>query len=381
MAEQNPAEQQFDPAALPDGDAPPQPVTVEVETPDTGETPPADAAETPAAKPPRPRPQQRIQNLTHERDEARNYAEQMRRELEAARQQAAQERSGREQAERAGMENYGARVKSEITAAERELIAAKESGDVTAEVAAQKKIAKAAAAEADYDAWATTQPKPGEQRQQQPAQQQPQQQQPRPQAQETIPDEATLQFLDENRWFDAFERTQDGRIATDRAGRPVANPDFDESMHDAALIIHKRIERDVRLGKKSADYLASPEYFQEISDGISQNFPDAFENQETPAPQTRKTPPMSQSRQPVAPANRTFPNTNGNRMASSSKITLDGEQAALVRSLVDNGTLKYPRNHPDVNKRGQKMDYKDAYVDYAKNMQRDQADKASGNRQ
>ena len=46
-------------------------------------------------------------------------------------------------------------------------------------------------------------------------------------------------------------------------------------------------------------------------------------------------------------------------------MRLSGEQAELVRSLVDNGTMIYPRNHSDPAKAGKKMSYPDAYVKYA----------------
>lgn len=378
----NPQEQ----AQVQEGEQPPQPVVVDVEGGSAEEQrqPEEGQQQQPGERQPqRRRPTNaRIQTLTHERDEARDYAARMQQELADARKAAQEAQSAREAAERAGMENYGARVKADVAAAEKDLLAAEEAADSAAKVAAQKKLAKAAAQEADFEAWQQTQPKPQERQQQE--QRQEQQQQPQQRQQEVVPDAATLDFLDQNRWFDAFERTEDGRIATDRTGRPIANPDYDENMHDAALIIHKRIERQIRLGQKSRDYLASPEYFQEISDGIAQNFPDAFEDgqQQEEQPPTRRTPAMSQSRQPVAPANRQPPQQqNGNGRQNGSKVTLDGEQAAFVRSLVDNGTMRYPVKHPDPQKRGQKMDYKDAYVEYAKRMTSDQADKANGNRQ
>ena len=52
-------------------------------------------------------------------------------------------------------------------------------------------------------------------------------------------------------------------------------------------------------------------------------------------------------------------------------MKLDGEEAALVRGLVDNGTMIYSRTHSDASKRGQKMSYEDAYVKYAREKQAD----------
>ena len=56
-------------------------------------------------------------------------------------------------------------------------------------------------------------------------------------------------------------------------------------------------------------------------------------------------------------------------------MRLDGEEAALVRSLVDSGTMIYPRTHSDAAKRGQKMSYDDAYLKYAIEKKADQANR------
>ncbi|NDH57363.1 MAG: hypothetical protein EBX60_03720 [Betaproteobacteria bacterium] len=150
-----------------------------------------------------------------------------------------------------------------------------------------------------------------------------------------------------------------------RDGRPQSNPDFDAEMHDAAMLLHKKMERQVRLGKKPDGYIESPEYFADIMAEMQANFPDAFEDSEpAPAP-TRRTPPMGTPRQPVAPATRGAPAAS----AKTQKITLDGETASFVRGLVDNGTMRYPRSHPDVAKRGQPMEYNDAYKEYARQRQ------------
>ena len=96
---------------------------------------------------------------------------------------------------------------------------------------------------------------------------------------------------------------------------------------------------------------------------------DGEEEEEAPAAPRPRTPPMSPSRQPVAPTQRQ--SQPGTPPKQGTKMNLDGEQADFVRRLVDNGTMIYPRTHPDADKRGKKMSYNDAYVEYAKKLKAD----------
>lgn len=354
---------------------PPAPVTVDLDKNEVVEEP---ASETPPAPKPRtmPRPQARIQELTHERDQERNYNVQLQNELAAARREAAEAKAGRENAERVGMSNYVQQVKSEITAAKQELTAAKTSGNPTAEVDAQERLARAAAAATDVEAWEIAEKRkaaaPQPQQQQQP-------QQPQQRVQEPPPlSEPVRDFVVAQKWFHPVLVGDDGRPVRTPQGQMIQNPEYDEDMHDAAMLVHKQIAREIRLGKLPKDFVETPEYFSRITEDVAGRFPDAFEGgEQEPEPQTqRRTPPMAQTRQPVAPASRN--SMPGNTRTNGTKLTLDGEQAELVRSLVDNGTMRYPRNHPDVNKRGQKMEYKDAYLKYAQEYKTDQAGR-SGN--
>lgn len=383
------AQQQQTPAAAPPGvipddqDAPPAPVDVDIES---GEVTPA--AETPAPNTPadqtpqarsKPRPQARIQTLTHERDSWQGTAQRLEHELADARRQAAEAMLAREQAERAGMENLVQRTKAEVIAAKAALKQAKDSGDSDAEVEAQTRLARAAAEEADADAWVATQPKAG---QQQTQQQQPQQQQRQQQPDVQPISGAVRDFISDNPWFSVVQMGSDGRPLTDQSGRLVQNPNYDEDMHDVALTEHKKIAREVRLGTLPKEFVESPEYFQRIASRVATEFPDAFEDGEeapvVPAPRPR-TPQMSPTKQPVAPTSRQIPGQSAPR--AGSKTRLSGEEAELVRSLVDNGTMRYGRDAQDAAKRGQKMSYEDAYVKYARERKSDQDSRGNQNQQ
>lgn len=347
----------------------PQPVEVEIPQPETS---PEQRTEPEQQKPrPKPRHEVRIQTLAHERDEARSYAAKLQAELEQSRREAAEARAGKEQAERVGMTNYARSVDTEVAAAEAALRAAKEAKDEDAEIAAVKRLSKATAAQGDVDAWRDQQPKDGEQQPQQRHEPEPQRQQ-QPRLQPLA--EPIREFMKENPWFNAVEYGDDGLPLKAQDGRFVSNPAFDEDMHDVAITEDKRIQRAIKLGDLPKNYMYSPEYFARIQQRVQTEFPDAFEDgeeQQQQQPQQRpKTPPMQQARQPVAPAQRqsqpgTPPKQNG------TKMKLDGEQADFVRKLVDNGTMIYPRTHPDAGKRGQKMSYEDAYVTYAKSLASD----------
>ena len=349
-------------------EAPLAPVDVNVESGAVTEAP---VPPPPEQQRPRPKPRHevRIQTLASERDEARTFAARLQQELEQSRREAAQNKAEKEAAERTGMTNYAARVDSDVEKAEMALRAAKEAKDDDAEVKAQIALAKAVADARDVDAWRATQPKEGEQ----PRHQQPQEQRQAPQQQQAPqyvpPPEPVRNFMVENSWFSAV-KLDDAGNPVKQNGQFIENPDFDVDMHDEAMSEHRRVQREIKLGKLSEDYLQTPEYFQRIRARVEKEFADAFEGEEeTPPAQRPRTPPMAPSRQPVAPAQRQ--SQPGTPPKNGTKMRLDGEQADFVRRLVDNGTMIHPRNHPDAAKRGQKMTYDEAYVQYAKNLQSD----------
>ncbi len=356
-------QQELEAALPPPDDAPPEPIEIDLDSGEATEPPAAPVAPAAAAPKPRNKSSERIQTLARERDAERSMREQLSQELEQARRDAAQARSDAATAMQSGMENYAQRVTSEAVSAKEAYKAALSTGDADAIADAAAKLGKVSAAEADVDAWRAQQPtgqqKPAPQAPAPQAPQQPQQQQAPP------PPVEVLDFLAENRWFDVYERNEDGTFVTDRAGRPIANPEFDEDMHDAAMILNKKIERQIRQGVLPREYQSTPEYFQQIRTEMQAQFPDAFEGDAEPAPQPqRRTPPMAPSRQPVAPATRSSlpsaPRPGGN------KVTLSGEERQFVDSMIQNGAFRYPRGHQQA---GKPMQPKDAYLEYAKQAQ------------
>lgn len=331
------------------GDEPLVPVEIEVEAEGEGEGQPAEAAAPPPA--PKKTPGRKEAAVIAAREEARlarEEADRFRAEAAAARAEAEKAKSEAAIATKSGMDNYAARVRADAEAAQKELEAAYASNDPALIAAANRKVAKVAAAEADVEAWeASVKSQPAAE------QPQPQQQVQQPQQQIVIPSEPTREFFETNPWFHPMELDARG-VPT---GRP--NPDFDAEMHDAAMLEHRKIMRQVNQGKLDKSYIESPEYFARITEKMRSEFPDAFEDEADPPP-ARRTPQMQKANQPVAPASR-GPAAQPNR--PSTKITLDGETAAFVRSLVDNGAMRYPDKHP---KRGQPMSYEDGYREYAR---------------
>lgn len=356
---------------LPDVDdnAIPSPVEIDIESGEVSDavTPPVIAPAAAPAKAAIPRPQARIRELTDEVRNAKSYAQQVEEENRRLKEENAAAKQAQQHAERAGMENYAQRVKSDLESASDELRRAKDAGDTAAEVVAQTKLAKAAAADSDVDSWRATLPKDQPQQQAQPQAQPQQQPRQQPQQDQPVPPEV-FEFIQQNPWFDAVQRDTQGRPLRDpRTQQFLENPDFDPELHDAAMLIDKRIQRQIRLGHKPKDYAASPEYFQEIKDDMLTQFPElAGEEEPVQTTPRTKTPPMAAARQPVAPAARSGMPGQNNGSRSSSKITLTSEEVQFVNGLVDNNAMRYPNNHPDPTKRGKKMEYKDAYIDYAK---------------
>lgn len=379
------------PAIIPDTntDAPPSPVHVDL---DSGEVidAPSDGDQEPqkpnghdaeGQQPPKrmPRTQARIQNLSKEKERLEAELAAARREAEEAKRLASENAAARETAERAGMENYELRVKADVEAAKRDVASAIAANDATALVEAQTRLAKAAAAEADVDAWRSAHPKQEPRHQQQPQQHQPQPQPQYQQTQQVQVSEPVRNFMLENPWFNPYQIDENGQLVIQN-GRPVENPDFDPEMRDAALLRDTQIKREIRLGRKPADFLESDDYFSDILGTVSSTFPDAFEEPPPapPPPQQRpRAPQMQPARQPVAPTQRQAmpgqqPQKPGNR------VQLSGEERSFVDSLVENKTMRYPRDHPDAAKRGQVMTKQDAYVKYAKERAADQAVRGNG---
>lgn len=352
------------PPPIPGEDAPPAPIEIELDEGGEVTEAPPEPEQVAQPEPPAPKPKKsardRVQEALREATAERQMREQLERELQEARGQAQAARAAEQAALQAGMQNYAQRVKAEAEQAQQELEAAYATNDAKIIAEANRKVAKVAAAEADVEAW------------QESARQQAQQPQPPQQPQAPVqPQEQPLpapvaEFLLENDWFDRYQRTSDGRTMTDAQGRALVNPNFDAHMHDAAMLMHKRIEWEKERNMWSGE-IGSPEYFARIREGMEAQFPEYFadtEHEPPPIP-TRRTPPMSQTRQPVAPASRTsMPNSP--RPNGANKVTLSGEERQLVDSMVANGSMRYPSGHKQ---QGQVMQPIDAYRAYAQQAQ------------
>jgi hypothetical protein len=189
-----------------------------------------------------------------------------------------------------------------------------------------------------------------------------QQQQAQPQVQAPVQDlpPGIKEWAVENRYWDQVARDDSGNIVTDRTGRPMKNPDFDEEMHIEATMYATKLERQIAAGRLSYK-VASPEYLKAVDEHMRKEFPDHFggeeEAEEAPAPQRRAS--------PVAAPSRSVPQSSSN--APSQKVKLTAEQVRFVQKQVDNnGGPKYPKGHP---KQFTPMTVDDAKVSFARRLQ------------
>lgn len=296
----------------------------------------------------------RYTTLTHERDEARNYAQQLQAELERERQRAAELEAKANEASNVAMHSYAAKAESDLREARAFHSSAIESGDPNKITEAAERLASAKATMDDVEAWKKSEKnKPAEQ---------PRQQQTQQQLQKTpitdLPPEIKGWVM-ENRYFDAVQRDENGDVIFDRSGKPIENPDYDDDMHIEATMFATKLERQIANGRLNFK-VASPEYFQAVEEHMRQEFPDYFgeEEQEQPKQQAKKS-------SPVAAPSRSM-SSGGQVTNSSSKFKLTGDQIRFVKKMVDNGGgPKYPQGHP---KQFQPMSFADAKVSYARRL-------------
>ena len=295
----------------------------------------------------------RYATLTHERDEARGYANQLQAELERERQRASEFEAKANEASNVAMHSYAAKAESDLREARAFHSASIESGDPTKITEAAERLASAKSTMDDVEAWKKSEKnKPAEQPRQQQAQQQPQNMQT-----PELPPEIKGWMM-ENRYFDAVQRDNNGDVVFDRAGKPVENPDYDDDMHIEATMFATKLERQISSGR--LDYkVSSPEYFQAVEEHMRQQFPDYFgeEEQEQPKAQPKRA-------SPVAAPTRSM--SSGGQVKNSTKFKLTGDQIRFVKKMVDNGGgPKYPQGHPS---QFRPMSFDDAKVSYARRL-------------
>jgi len=299
----------------------------------------------------------RYATLTHERDEARNYAQQLQNELERERQRAVELENKANEASNVAMHSYAAKAESDLREARSFHLSAIESGDPGKITEAAERLASTKSTMDDVEAWKKSEKnKPAEQPRQQQAQQQQQQKMQIPE----LPPEVKGWVM-ENRYFDSVERDRNGDVVFDRSGRPVQNPDYNDSMHIEATLFATSLERDITNGR--VDYkVASPEYFQAVEEHMSQKFPDYFGEEEQEQEQPRQ---QLKRSSPVAAPSRSM-SSGGQATSSSSKFKLTGDQVRFVKKMFDNGGgPKYPQGHPQQFK---PMSFSDAKVSYARRL-------------
>lgn len=315
---------------------------------------------------PRPRPDKRIATLSAEKEAAVNHAAELQRQLTAERAKAAELERGKSQAEAGTFNAIEAQKKAELDQAKQAYIQARAANNPVAEADAQELIASARAALNDVEAWKATRPAEPEQRQPPQAQPQPQQQRVQP---PPPPDATTLGYLRENRWFLPYDYDDSGNAVVDRAsGKLAANPDYDPEMHDEAILLHKKLEREYKAGRFEHPP-GTPGYFDTIADHMRDQFPDYF-GDEQPQQTASRTPQMQQSRQPVAPATRSGMPGQNNGTKRGDKPTLSREQAEFALSLRDAKSpgYVYPRGHA---KQGQALSDQDALYKHWQEVEKD----------
>lgn len=320
----------------------------------------------------RPRSQQRIQALNQRASDAEATANRLAAELAEERRQAEEARRRAHETDSKRLIDHEARWQAEERLAKRDLADAIAAQDPEKQAEANGRLAKAAAALGDIEAVKASQPKPGEQQQQQQTQQQQPQHVPEPQFKQHAETVRSWITDPSNSWFSAVKLDNNGHpvVQRDNSGRPlvrngqyvfVPNPDFDDEMHDTAILLAKRA---VRKGLNESQQ----EYWDFIEQGLDEEYGDGQQQQQQPQ-QRRQPPQMQQQRQPVAGANRNALPGQQSQQRSETRMRLSGEQAAFVRQMVDQGVpgYKYPRGHK---MQGQKMTYQDAYVKYAREAQK-----------
>lgn len=329
----------------------------------------------PKKKPPQ-RADKRVANALGERDQWRNAATDLQRQLDAERAKAQEYERGRMQAEVGTFKAIEGQKRSELEKAKNDYTQARLANDTAAEADALERIASTRASLNDVEAWNATRQPEAEQRaevRQPQAQPQPQPEQGR-QLPPPPPDATTNEYLQDNRWFLPYQYDESGNAMVDqRTGKLEVNPDYDPDMHNEATLLHVKLTREYNKGKFQ-HAPGSRGYFDEIENHMRQEFPDYFgddqESQEQQQPASR-TPPMQQSRQPVAPASRSGLPGQNNGTKRGDKPTLTQEQAEFARSLRDAKSpgYIYPRGHA---KAGQPMSDQDAYYKHWTEVKKDE---------
>mgnify|MGYP000940126488 CR=1 FL=1 len=303
-----------------------------------------------APKPKKKRATETISRLKNENQQITSYAARMEQELAELRQRAQSLEAKSIENERVGMEQYSARLKSDLASAEARLQKAHEEQDVKAISSATADVAKASAALADVEAWQTD----FKNRQEAVKQKQAQQTTERPQTQQKAAtlSEATRAWIDQNDWFNP------------------QSENFDDAAHIAVAGYASSLEGKIARGLLNYK-VESQQYWDAINEFVAKRFPEHAsgyaddDEEDEPVQPTRRVPQMSKGGSPVA-AVRGQQAIPGQTKQSADKVKLTSEEHGLVKQMVGNGAMLYPKGHP---KFGQRMDMTDALKTFARQKQ------------
>ena len=319
--------------ALPINVDAPQPV--ELELPVEKVDPPGETE--PPKKRGRPPANLLISQLKNEKSDLLSANERLMQELEQERRRVVdfQQRNVESTFQQMGL--HESKLKAEAENAKKAYEDAFHAQDARRQAEATAALARAESGLADVESWKIRNPKP-EPQQQQPQYQQPQQQQPQPQAQL---DPATKSWMEENTWF-----------SPQINGR--ANPDYNRSMHAAAVAYAIRLEDKYQSEGREKD-IAGKDYWEAINEHMAAEFPEGDEPEPVRQPS------------PVAPVSR---GTTTKSSKGADKISLSGEERQFVDQMRNSGAMIYPREASIPREKwGQRMSPMDSYVTYWKSKQ------------
>ena len=225
------------------------------------------------------------------------------------------------QTNHAAMHHYGAALDAQLKSAKQALKEAEISNDADAKVEAQTNLARVAADMSAVDAWKQQNPTPQKVAPQ--PQNQPQRQTQQPQNQPQMPQEMR-EWVDDRPWFN-----------------PEA-PEYDEEMHDDAVLVARRIERQFQRENRGREIGRSGAYFSAIDNEMKKMYDDYA----VPGEQPRQPRTNSPNRTVASPSGNGLSSSNENpqvqRHGKTVTVRLTSDQRQLAHSL----TLKHPNGNP-----------------------------------
>jgi len=302
-----------------------------------------DASSDDAEDRPRRRAQPRIAKLANERDQWAGRAQQLENELKAEREGRIKAEAKAAKSDEAAMLNYEARVQRDLDAAKAEYRAAVEQADPDKQTDANAKLAAAAAAMNDINAWKD------QQKANPPA--------AKSEPEKAAPDAPAKQHQTQQPPADLPKEVKSW-IAENKSWWSPDSPDFDEEAHVTTMQYAAALENQYNLEGRENE-VNGKDYWDKINRFVSKKFPDY-------APKRSGTPPMNGGSAVASSRGSTQTLPGQKQPGSSTKIPLTSDERQLARSLTDQGALKYPIGHK---LSGQRMSHTDAEIHFARQKQ------------